>query len=267
MFENKYLPNTQKALFHKDIVNHIRKWIKNIEELGKQELSNMKKILLLIGPSGCGKTTSFNVLFKSFNIIDIDSLEIRSSERINELTQSIVGYKDKTLSNIGSKNIKDKPNIVLLDNIELCEKTLDIFISTVHTKKFINIPIILIGNSIKLKEFDFVNKTKDYYTYIEFPYPSLLELTKFSLEINTKEKLDLTKTQIKQIIEHSQYDTRQLLYILEQWKLSKLINNKNFNEFLEKVDKKELDIDLQNKLSYLFDTNKKFDMDFTHKCC
>ena len=31
MFSQKYKPTTQKSLFHKDVVNNIRKWIQNIE--------------------------------------------------------------------------------------------------------------------------------------------------------------------------------------------------------------------------------------------
>ena len=41
---DKYIPTTQKSLFHKDICSHIKKWITNIIE---NDFDDKKKILFL----------------------------------------------------------------------------------------------------------------------------------------------------------------------------------------------------------------------------
>ena len=45
MIAAKYKPTVQKDLFHKDVVNHIKKWIKIIEKDGKNNL-DVKRITI-----------------------------------------------------------------------------------------------------------------------------------------------------------------------------------------------------------------------------
>ena len=77
MIAERYKPTTQKSLFHKDIVNHIRKWIKMIEDYADDSRS-VKQILFLYGPIGCSKTVTVECLFKGYNLINVDSDNIRS---------------------------------------------------------------------------------------------------------------------------------------------------------------------------------------------
>jgi len=93
---NKYIPTTQKSLFHKDICSHIRKWITGLIE---SDSSDKKKILFIYGPVGCGKTASMNILLKPFDIINIDTNELRN-EKSSDVINCIVGFNDIRLSNI-----------------------------------------------------------------------------------------------------------------------------------------------------------------------
>ena len=254
LYENKYKPTTQKSLFNKNVVVYIKKWLSNLESY--TELDNVKQILFLHGPVACGKSVTIDLILKSYNIIDIDPLEIRISDKIEDILQGIVGFKDITLNNIekwNHKNKRDKYNIVLIDNVELCDKNIVSFIETVYNKANINVPIICIGNNTKSKELfsDFKNCSS-----ISFEKPSLLELVKLTSEINTNEKLNLSKDNIKTIIEFTQFDIRQLFHTIEQWKHSR----ETFENFLSNLQVKHIDTDLIDKVQYMTDSSQKFDI-------
>jgi hypothetical protein len=252
-----YKPNTQKSLFHKDLVNHIRKWIINLEQCVELK-QTAKHILFLSGPIGSGKSVCVDVLFKNFELINVDSDNIRSIDKINEILQLVVGFNTMTLTNIekwNHKNKKDKSNIVLVDNIELCEKTIQSFVDNIHVKHNINVPIILISNNVKYKD---IFSSYANCTFIDFKTPSLLEMTKLTNDINKDEKLELTKDMIKELVTKSQFDTRQLLFLLEQWNLSK---SGNFQSFITSIDIKFTDQDLSDKLENIFNSKKTFDLE------
>lgn len=189
LFSTKYKPTIQKSLFHKDMVNHIRKWIKTLESNNEYNIS-LKQILFLQGPIGCAKSVTVECLFKAFNLINIDLDILTSNEKTNDVVNAIVDFNSLTLENTFTKK-QNKKNIVLIDNIELCEKGLETFIESIHSNN--NIPIILICNNLKYKSIfsDYKNCT-----VIEFKKPSLLELNKLVLDINTSEKLHLDRKSV-----------------------------------------------------------------------
>jgi hypothetical protein len=264
LFAQKYKPNTQKSLFHKDIVSHIRKWIKMLEELSEFNKS-VKQILFIYGPIGCAKSVTIECLFKAYNLIEIESDNIRLSDKTTDIIDLILNFNDLTLINIekiNHKNKKDKKNILLIDNIESCEKSLENFIQMIHVKYNKNIPIILISNNKRFGDF-FTNYSNC--NNIEFKKPSLLELTKLTNDINKQESLHLSKEDIKLLIDKSQFDIRQLLFILEQWTYgnSIQINSENkitFTGFIESIRLKDQDLDLYDKLMYLFENNNKYNL-------
>lgn len=256
MLSEKYAPTTQKSLFHKNIVNHIRKWITKVECCAVERDRSLKQLLLVSGPVGCGKSTTVSILLKGFNTINLDPIEVRSADKVFDLANTIPGFDEKTLINIekwNHKNQKEKYNVVVVDNIELCEKSIVSFVETVHNKRNINVPIILIGNDAKYN--DVFNGTFPNYTFIEFNKPSLLELTKLVTDINAVEGLQLNLKDIQSIVKKAEFDARQVFYILEQLKVSSV----PFEQFILSVKEKHVDIDLFQRIAYLLDTSVPFD--------
>lgn len=103
LFHEKYKPTCQKNLFHKDIVTHIRKWLKHIDSI-----QNSYHILFVYGPIGCAKSITIDILLKGYHIHNIDPLELRSYEKAREISTTIPSYNDFTLSNIESWGKKKK---------------------------------------------------------------------------------------------------------------------------------------------------------------
>lgn len=258
----KYKPTSQKELFHKDIVSHTRKWIVQLEQLLNDETNSLKKILILYGPSGCGKTITIDILFKSFNLICYDANEFKYNRKIEEVLTNLIGGKTQTLQNIekwNHKNKKDKYNIIFIDNMEGCDIQIDEIINFIHIKQNTNIPIIFGCNVHQIKTLasdTIINNTNT--TIYKLNLPSLLELSKLGSEINDKEKLNLSKSDIKKIIDICDCDIRQFLYILNNWSLIKT----NFDGFLSTIELKNRDIDMSNKLNHVF--NPKFKYSFHH---
>lgn len=261
MFSQKYKPTTQKSLFHKDIVNHIRKWIQTIE-YKYETTKDVKQILFLNGPVGCGKSVTVECLFKGYNLINIDSDNLRNNDKVSEALQQVIDFSSITLANIDKwnhKNKRDKNNIVFIDNIELCERGIESFVNLIYTRN-INVPIILICNTAKYK--DIFSSYKNC-TFIDFKNVSLLEISKLINDIDKEEQLNLEKNMVKQIIEKSQNDIRQILFILEQWNISKQ-SKISFTKFIESIDIKYTDEDLSKKMEYIFKPNDKFNIDKLH---
>lgn len=247
----KYQPTSLKSLFHKDTIVHYRKWIKMIEQYAMDKnYKSCQQILFVSGPISCGKSVSTHVLLKSFNVINIDPIDLRVNEKCNEILTSIVNVHEATLSNMFTKSKTPHLNIVVIDNIELCEKNIRLFVDSIHNTFMI--PIILICNNSKLKDLFTANNNC---THLEFKKPSLLELTKLVTDINIQEKLNLSKEAIKQIIEISMFDTRQVFFILQHWSLN---SNDDFASFIENTAQKHADLDLVNKLIYIFNNGIPF---------
>ena len=251
MIAAKYKPTVQKDLFHKDVVNHIKKWIKIIERDNKNNL-DVKRVLFIHGPIGSSKTVTVECLFKSYNLIDVDVNSLSP-----ELLQCIVGFNEMTLSNVDKWNLKtnkEKSNIVLVDNLELCDKNIEIFIDLIHNKHNINVPVILISNNTKYKDI-FANNNNC--TFVEFKKPSLLELTKFVIEINKPEGLNLSRENIRLLVNKSEFDIRQLLFLIDQW----IVTQKTrftFNDFMNSISVKNRDMDLSEKMYTLFNKDNQY---------
>jgi hypothetical protein len=92
-------------------------------------------------------------------------------------------------------------------------------------------------------------------------------MTKLAMEINEHEKLRLSKTHLKVVIDRAESDIRQLIFLLEQLKLKVRgetnIENLDLNQFFDSMQIKMTDIDLSNKLEYLLNVDEDFDIDYS----
>lgn len=261
-FSEKYRPNIQKALFHKDKVRVIQKWIKNLKDdydnwticNAKQKTikPNFRKILLIYGPIACGKTTLVDILFKGFNKIDINSEDLKTQERVHEILNGIRSFDSISLESICKGKDNTKFNIIVIDNVELCDKYIKSFIDSIKT----NIPIVLISsNSINVKN---LLSKESQVTFLEINKVSLMELSQMIRDINIKENLNLNENIIKQIIEKSIFDVRQVFHILEQIKCKEITGHDCANITTLNIQEKYVDEDLSNKLNYIFSREHKF---------
>jgi hypothetical protein len=250
----KYIPTNQKSLFHKDVVAHIRKWISDVD-YALQNKTDQRKILLLKGPCGCGKSATMSVLLKAFHVISIDTNDIWSTKRIEEKTWHLSDAKKKSLRTLSTPKTPGKCNIVLVDNLELCEGHASSLLNHIHAHH--NIPIVVMYNSDKVSEIKIDEHLRKITTELEFGQPSLLELNKLVKDINAKENLNLDPSNITALVTYSQHDTRQLLLALDQWKRSTRACMKMFLASLQLKDK-DIDLSLKldsicNKQDYNFD--------------
>lgn len=254
----KYRPTTQKGLFHNNNVNAIKKWIQNIEYS-----TNYQLILYIHGPIGCGKTTTLDILLKSFNVIELNSDDLRTNDGINESISQCIDFKSITLENISKwnhSNRKDKLNIVVIECLEQTDKTIHSFLEILYKEKKINVPVIIVANSKKINEV--FSKTPNF-TSISFNKPSLLEVSKLLDTINKEEKLGLDKQMKNTLIEFVESDLRQLFQILTQYKLRKESSkNVDFNLFLNSFDKKLKDIDLYDTMNYFYNPEIPVDIEY-----
>ena len=77
LLSDSYEPQTQKSLFHQDIVHHIRKWMKLMEGYAEVNKS-VAQILFLQGPIGCGKT-------KSVEIFHFDLYRLKNAQELENI--------------------------------------------------------------------------------------------------------------------------------------------------------------------------------------
>lgn len=248
MLANKYQPNSQKALFHKNQVVRIKKWLDKIDK------QDAKKVLLIYGPTGCGKSTIARIMLKAFNVFSVEGDTLRSCDKTSDTLTGIPNFQQTIFANNTQR--EKKGNIVLIDNVEQCEKTVETFVNDLGDAR--NTPIVLITNSQKITS---NLKIKQDLTIVELGSPSLLELTNLTIDICDKEKIQLSREEAKLLVQLSQNDCRQVFFLLEQWKMEKVVNPKSsFSAFSQTVQVKQVDEDLETKLKYLM--NKRFHYDF-----
>ena len=261
--EFQYKPQNQKSLFNQKCVSDIKKFIKELSATTATEDSpkgvsvsvnkNYKKILFLNGPSGCGKHTTVNILFKNYNIISIDSDSIRLSDNINNIINSLASFNAADLSQFEKKRTKTHlGNILLIKNAQHCEKTLNGFIDDLYVKSKRNIPIIIHCDKQQYRQ-----KFKCEYpiTYVDFSLPSHIELTQLLNTINKDHKLKLSDENVTNVIESSLYDINQFFHIIEYIKINKYSDTDTST--FENL-KKDHDIDLHDKLAYVFDFKNEY---------
>jgi hypothetical protein len=248
--QEMYKPQNQKSLFNQTCVSEIKKFIK---ELTSQ---NHKKILFLNGPTGCGKKVTMSILFKNYNLIHIDADNIRFLENISDIINGISSFGSQNLSQFEKKPTKSHiGNILVLNNIQHCEKTLLPFLDTLYIKYNRNIPIILVCNKQQIRQ---RFKSEFSTTFIDFLQPTNEELKELINMVNVSHKLKLSKESIEKIIETSMYDIHQVFHILEYLQLNKHPDVVNDDINIITNLQKDHDVDLHNKMEYLFDFTKEF---------
>ncbi|NBP00599.1 MAG: hypothetical protein EBU90_10825 [Proteobacteria bacterium] len=257
MFQHKYAPNSQKALFQKEVVSLIRKWCNTV-----QTSSNKQQILLVHGPMGSGKSSTLRVLLKPFTVHSLDP-DILRSFTDDTIRGNVVSYHSKTIST-------NKNNVILIDNVELCEKTIRSFVDAIYLKHNVSVPIVLVYVNSKLSE---LFSDLENVTIVRFGKPSLLEMNKLSLEVIQSEFptwYSTLKDYTRELVSKSEFDLRQLYYILEQLRLHLIFTKDpkqfNFAQFIDSLSVKETELDIHERIRIVFSPSEPYDFENVLQC-
>jgi DNA polymerase III delta prime subunit len=184
-------------------------WLENF----RNKVKKTPAILLLTGKPGIGKTTLAHLLFKHFNYDyhEFNASEARSGKEIKDFLEPF--NKGNILSFFeGCQDIKKGIIMDEVDGIDSRSSTTDgltTFLSMTEANKpdRFKYPIICIANDADCNKID---KIRKFSMELTIKQPTKATLTKFLEKIAVGEKLDIDKGVIKEIINKSEPDFRQV---------------------------------------------------------
>jgi hypothetical protein len=188
---------TQKDLFNKTAVTKV-----------KELLNSAVKIIYIHGPIGCGKTTTVEVLCKNYDILKIDPDNLRRADDIEKIIKdlnNITGNMSWTEILLKGKKT-EKPKVVLIDGIDLCEKTIRSFLENVHSPNGVKIILISAECIRTVSNLSFVCP-------VAFNKPSLLELCKLIERVDSNKDQD--PKSMEELVIRAEFDTRQVLNLIQ----------------------------------------------------
>lgn len=188
---------TQKDLFNKTAVIKV-----------KELLNSAVKIIYIHGPIGCGKTTTVEVLCKNYDILKIDPDHLRRADDIEKIIKDLNNITgNMSWTEILSKGKKtEKPKVVLIDGIDLCEKTIRSFLENVHSPNGVKIILISAECIRAVSNLSFVCP-------VAFNKPSLLELCKLIERVDSNKDQD--PKSMEELVIQAEFDTRQVLNLIQ----------------------------------------------------
>ena len=208
----KYTPQTpEDLLITKENYNKIYKWL--------DDFKNKKgaNCLYLYGPMGCGKTIIAHTFLNYFgyDIIEKNISNIKKKTDFNNNINDIL--QKKNILNMFNKTQKEIG--IILDEIDgLSSKEMYIFtdlLNTIFSKKphrYLKFnPFIIISNSLNTK----MKPYKSRCVFVEICFPLFNDIETLCKYILNKEGFLFNANLVKNIIETSRYDLRQIIINLE----------------------------------------------------
>ena len=249
---DKHKPiHNEDLLLSKENYNKINNWFINFKK--KQTKTNC---LFLYGVSGSGKTICAHTFLKNYNynIVEFNSSDI-TKKTVFVKTLNDILYK-KNIINMFNK--EQKETAIIMDEIEginmnekyiFNELTNFIFPKNKLYRYLTHTPFILISNKLDKKQKNIISKS----LFIELNSPSFIQLETLSIKILDKENKQYTKKDIKNLIDISSYDIRQLIINLEYYKN---IENDKYKE-LNFNNKKNIEINDYDYVDILYNSYKR----------
>lgn len=217
MFTQKYRPAcSDNIIGNKNGINNLINWINDWDE------NNKIKCTLISGNSGIGKSLAIELVLNElkYNIIELNSDEERDKGYINSKIKPLLMMK---------KTIFNKKNVLVINDLD-CSSDHGFLSSIVECIKETKIPIICTCND----RYNQNLKTIVNYCFdIKFSKPQTMEIFKFICEIVKKEKIRIKETQIREIIENTNNDIRNILnnvQLLSCCKSSDFYKNKDLTQ-------------------------------------
>jgi replication factor C subunit 1 len=211
MFTQKYKPvDLNNIIGNKLNINNIIKW------LDEWSSKNKIKCLLISGNSGIGKTLSIELVLKqhNYNIIELNSDDEREKEYIKTNIKPILKF---------TKTLFGKKNVLVVNDLD-CLSDYGFISSLTECIKETEIPIICTCNDRYNQSF---KTLATYCADIKFQKPNTNDIYKFISNIIKNEKLAISETSARKLIENSNNDIRNTLNNLQ---ISKNNSQLNFNK-------------------------------------
>lgn len=238
MLTDKYKPvNFENFIGNSQNIVSLQNWLNN----WSLENKSNKKCALISGVSGIGKTLSIELLIQKYNL---NPTYISPDEEVDKKY-----FQDSVLPSIQiEKNILSKKNILVIHDID-CYYDYGFISNVCLCIKESKVPIIITCNNRYEQSLKpILNSCFD----IKFQKPFVSDIMKFLIPIVKKECHDISQNQLKQIIEESNCDIRNILINL-QLNYSKNINRSNASSS-KSINSKDKTIAQTN----IFDLTKLF---------
>ncbi|CAD8136163.1 unnamed protein product [Paramecium octaurelia] len=236
LWTNKYAPSKVSDCLDQTHVSNIVKWL---DKWGKTQLeicpgsfqsqNFAAKALLLSGPPGIGKTTIIRLIAKqkSYQLIEWNASDVRSKLQIENYVKHL---QDNTVLRFKDANlISEGKMIILMDEIDgMTGSDRGGNKCLIDMIKLTKVPIVCICNDRNKQS---MRTLANYCLDLQFKKPNQVEIQKKLEFICKSENINYDPAELKQQIEISQCDIRQLLNLLQMHKVGvKLQIDKNIGK-------------------------------------
>lgn len=209
----KYHPTVwEEYIGNKEQIQRIHHWFEHFQQ------ENIYPILFLYGNTGIGKTTLAYLILKhyGYQIYEMNSGDIRSRKRMEDISDKILGHKAMNLSST-QKNYKciEISQIALImdeiDGMSCGDKGgLHYLFEIAANRENVTSPIICVSTKSYEK-----NGSNEMIEIELFP-PSIDELKAHCLQIAAKEKMCIDEEVVSRVIEMCKRDVRKSVIMLQE---------------------------------------------------
>ncbi|CAD8138702.1 unnamed protein product [Paramecium pentaurelia] len=236
LWTSKYAPSKVSDCLDQTHVSNIVKWL---DKWGKTQLevcpgsfqsqNFAAKALLLSGPPGIGKTTIIRLIAKqkSYQLIEWNASDVRSKLQIENYVKHL---QDNTVLRFKDANlISEGKTIILMDEVDgMTGSDRGGNKCLIDMIKLTKVPIVCICNDRNKQS---MRSLANYCLDLQFKKPNQVEIQKKLEFICKSENINYDPAELKQQIEYSQCDIRQLLNLLQMHKVGvKLHIDKNIGK-------------------------------------
>ncbi|CAK60484.1 unnamed protein product (macronuclear) [Paramecium tetraurelia] len=236
LWTNKYAPSKVSDCLDQTHVPNIVKWL---DKWGKPQLeicpgsfqsqNFAAKALLLSGPPGIGKTTIIRLIAKqkSYQLIEWNASDVRSKLQIENYVKHL---QDNTVLRFKDANlISEGKTIILMDEVDgMTGSDRGGNKCLIDMIRLTKVPIVCICNDRNKQS---MRSLANYCLDLQFKKPNQVEIFKKLEYICKSENISYDPAELKQQIEVSQCDIRQLLNLLQMHKVGlKLHIDKNIGK-------------------------------------
>jgi replication factor C subunit 3/5 len=234
---NKYLPKTVDDYF---LHPELQSFLKNLKN---KDLPN----LILYGQEGAGKKSFLSVLFPGKKIKNVRSIKYNSKtvdytiyntpHTIEIDSKELKIYNKYLLQNIikniaETKRVNDnKSKIIVIHNAHFLDKDFQYILRKMIELYINSAKFILISNSLN----KIINPIKSRCLCIKVKNPELKEIEDFVKRVKKEEKMKITATKIKKILETSNRNLKKAILELETYTYSDVNVSNKINESINKI--------------------------------